>query len=233
MSSVDCGVGLCRVDPAWHQQHNNPTPQRSSTPVVSSLPSSPPKPSSLQGGDVGTPTLQFSFFCLHTNTHTDQDNSSLTTRANHSLTPSFSVYFHNQRKRPPASVLHPTSHAYQLYQPANGRTDWTAGDRNKRSPFGPTRFINSERSNQQHTHQERTHQDRRPDARLPGQVASWTGHTTARRASCSSTQHQSQPPQLHRRPTKHIASGSSLFTADQRLRHYMATQLYSAVNITQ
>ena len=52
---------------------------------------------------VGTPTLQFSFFHLHTNPHTDQDNSSLTTTANHSHTASSSVYFHEQRKRPLAS----------------------------------------------------------------------------------------------------------------------------------
>ena len=41
-----------------------------------------------------------------------------------------------------------------------------------------------------------TNQDRRY-ARLPGHVAPWTGHTTSRRAYCSRTQHQSQPPQLH------------------------------------
>ena len=68
-------------------------------------------------------------------------NGSLTTTANHTLTSSFSIYFHEQRKRQPASALKPTSHAYQLCQPANGRVYWTAGDRNKRSPFGPTRFI--------------------------------------------------------------------------------------------
>ena len=96
-------------------------------------------------------------------THTDLVIGSLTTTANHSFTPSFSVYFHEQRKWPPASILHPTSHAYQLCQPANGRADWTAGDQNKRSPFRPKRFIHSERSNRQHTHQERTHQDRRYD----------------------------------------------------------------------
>jgi len=75
--------------------------------------------------------------------HTDLVNGSLTITAKDSLTPSFSIYFHEQRKRPPAKVLHPTSQAYQLCQPANGRADWTAGDRNKRSPFGPTRFIHS------------------------------------------------------------------------------------------
>jgi len=74
-------------------------------------------------------------------THTDLVNGSLTSTANHSLTPSFYVYFHEQRKRLPASVLQPTGHAYQLCQPANGKADWTAGDRNERSPFGPTRFI--------------------------------------------------------------------------------------------
>jgi len=94
-------------------------------------------------------------------TNTDLVNCSLTTTANHSLTPSFSVYFHKQRKRPTARVLHPTSHTYQLCQPANGRADWSAGDRNKRSPFGPMRFIHSLGTD--NTHQERTHQDRRPD----------------------------------------------------------------------
>jgi len=90
---------------------------------------------------VGTPTLQLSFLCLHTNLHTDQVKCSLTTTANHSLTPAFSVYFHEQRKRPPASGLPSESHSYQLCQPANGRAGWTAGDRNKRSPFWPTGFI--------------------------------------------------------------------------------------------
>jgi len=33
-------------------------------------------------------------------THTDPVYSSLTTTANHSLTPSFSVYYHEQRKQP-------------------------------------------------------------------------------------------------------------------------------------
>ena len=84
-------------------------------------------------------------------THTNLVNCSLTAKANHSLTPSFSVCFHKQSKQPPASVLHPTSHTYQLCQPTNGRAGWTACDRNKRSPFGPTRFSHSERSNQQHT----------------------------------------------------------------------------------
>ena len=86
-------------------------------------------------------TAQLSILSPYNNQHSDLVNSSLTTTANHSLTPSFSIYFHKRRKRPPASVLHPTSHAYQLCQPANGRADWTAGDRNKRSQFGPTRFI--------------------------------------------------------------------------------------------
>ena len=45
-------------------------------------------------------TSQLSFLCPHTNQHTDLVNSSLTTTAHHSLTPSFSVYFHEQRKRP-------------------------------------------------------------------------------------------------------------------------------------
>ena len=57
-------------------------------------------------------------------------------------------------------------------------------------------FIHSEVCNRQHTHQERSLQDRRYDARLPDHVASQTGETPARRASCSSTQHQSLPSQF-------------------------------------
>ena len=71
--------GRHHMDPAQHRQHNRPTPQCSSTLVVSSLSSSSPKPSSPQGVDVGTPTChrsfpysvlcftsQLSFLCLHT-----------------------------------------------------------------------------------------------------------------------------------------------------------------------
>ena len=45
----------------------------------------------------------------------------------------------------------------------------------------------------------RTHQDRRYNARLPGHVASWTGHTTSNPGHpAAAYQHQSQPSQLHR-----------------------------------
>ena len=40
----------CRTDPARHRQHNSPTPQNPSIPVVSLLPISSPKPSSPRGG---------------------------------------------------------------------------------------------------------------------------------------------------------------------------------------
>ena len=46
-----------------------------------------------------TPTLQLSFLCPYTKQCTDLVNSSVTTTANHSLTPS-SVYFHKHRKWP-------------------------------------------------------------------------------------------------------------------------------------
>ena len=49
---------------------------------------------------VEAPILQLSFLCRYTNQHTDLVNSSLNTTANHSLTPSFTVSFHKQRKRP-------------------------------------------------------------------------------------------------------------------------------------
>ena len=47
---------------------------------------------------------------------------------------------------PQHAGLHSTSHVYQLCQLANGRAGWTAGDRNKKRPFCPTRFIHLERS---------------------------------------------------------------------------------------
>jgi len=40
----------------------------------------------------------------------------------------------NKGNGPWQTELHPTSHAYQLCQPANGRADWTAGDLYNRSP---------------------------------------------------------------------------------------------------
>ena len=40
----------------------------------------------------------------------------------------------NKGNGPWQAELHPTSHGYQLCQPANGRADWTAGDLYKRSP---------------------------------------------------------------------------------------------------
>jgi len=40
----------------------------------------------------------------------------------------------NKENGPREAELHPTSHAYQLCQPASGRADWTAGNLHKRSP---------------------------------------------------------------------------------------------------
>jgi len=41
----------------------------------------------------------------------------------------------SQGNGPQQAVLHLTSHAYQLCQPANGRAGWTASDWKKKSPF--------------------------------------------------------------------------------------------------
>ena len=45
-------------------------------------------------------TSQLSFLCPYTNQHTDPANSILTTTGNHSLTPSFSVYFQTKETTP-------------------------------------------------------------------------------------------------------------------------------------
>ena len=60
-----------RTDPARHRQHNSPTPQSSSLPVVSL-----PFPYS-----VLRLTSQLSFLCLHTSPRTDSDNSRLAVTA--------------------------------------------------------------------------------------------------------------------------------------------------------
>ena len=91
-------------------------------------------------------------------THTGLVNGSLSTTANHSH--SLLYLLPRRNKTAPASVL--PSHAYQLCQPAYARADWTAGERNKRIPFGPTRFIHSEMSNRQHTSRQKI---RRPTTR--------------------------------------------------------------------
>jgi len=68
---------------------------------------------------VETPKLQISFLCPYTKHQTDLGNSSLTATANHSLTPSFPVYFHKQIKRPLISrttVWKPSPSALQTSQ---------------------------------------------------------------------------------------------------------------------
>jgi hypothetical protein len=49
-------LARCCTGSARHRQSTRSASQRSSIPVISSLPRSSPKPSSLQGGDLGIPT---------------------------------------------------------------------------------------------------------------------------------------------------------------------------------
>jgi hypothetical protein len=178
---------------------------------------------------VETPTLQLSFLCPYTNQVTDLVNSSVTTTANHSLTPSFSVYFHKQRKRP-------LTHRTTFWKPcpsALPTSQWqgrlTSSDLHKRSHLTSEReFIQKGVTN--NTHQERTHQYKRPDC--PATQPSGPGTPPLIRASCSSTS-RSLNSTADLQPTNRVASGSSSLAADRRPRHYMATQLFSAVNITQ
>ena len=93
-------------------------------------------------------TSQLSFLCPYTNQHTDPAKSILTTTGNHSPTTSFSVYLLGVVPIPRGCLpweaeLHPTSHAYQLYQPASGRADWTAGNLYKRRPSNQREAVRS------------------------------------------------------------------------------------------
>ena len=101
---------------------------------------------------------------------------------------------------PQQAGLHPTSHAYQLCQPANGRAGWTAGDRNKKRPFWPMSFIYSEGSIWQQ-HIKKGHL--KTEHTTPNCLATKPhGPDTPPliQTSCSSTQHQSQPLQFRRGP---------------------------------
>jgi len=70
-------------------------------------------------------TSQLSFLCLYTNQHTDPANSILTTTGNHSLTPSFSVYFQTKKTAPGkqnyTQQAMPTSSANQLMAQQTGQ----------------------------------------------------------------------------------------------------------------
>ena len=70
-------------------------------------------------------TSQLSFLCPYTNQHTDQANSILTTTGNHSLTPSFSVYFQTKETAPGkwnyTQQAMPTSSANQLMAEQTGQ----------------------------------------------------------------------------------------------------------------
>ena len=94
--------------------------------------------------------------------HSDLVNSSLTTTANHSLTPSFSVYFHKQRKQP----LKSRTTFWKPCPSALPTSQWlsrlTSSDVYKRSHLTSEReFI--QKGVTDNTHQERTHKYRRPD----------------------------------------------------------------------
>jgi hypothetical protein len=112
--------------------------------------------------DVETPTLQLSFLCPYTKQQTDLVNSSLTTTANHSFTPSYSVYFHKQRKWPLTSGTTFWKPRPSALPTSQWQSRLTSSDLYKRS------HLTSEREFFQkgvtvNTHQERTHKYRRPD----------------------------------------------------------------------
>jgi len=140
----------------------------------------------------------------------------------------------NKGNGPWQAELHPTSHAYQLCQTANGRADWTAGDLYKRSPSNQREAVHLERSNcQQHTERE-AWQDRRHDC--PATMPCGPGTPPLIRGI------QQQPIRTSRsrlnstadlRPINRVTSGSSSPAAYRRPRHDMATQPYIAVNTTQ
>jgi hypothetical protein len=164
------------------------------------------------------------FFPLSAHQSTYQDNSSLTTTANHSLTPSFSVYFHEQRK----GTLRSGITFWKPRPSALSTSQWQS--RLNSSYLYKKKHLTCEMQFIQegvtdNAHQERTHQCRRPDRRP---TALPRNHVD--RASCSSTSRRLINTTADLRPTDRVASGSSSLAADRRSRHYMATQLYFAVN---
>jgi len=107
-------------------------------------------------------TSQLSVLCPHTNQHSDLVNSPLTATGNHSLTPSFSVYFHKQRKRPLTSGKTFRKPRPSALPTSQWQSRLTSSDLYKRSHLTSKRdFIQTGVTD--NTHQERTHQYRRPD----------------------------------------------------------------------
>ena len=185
-------------------------------------------------------TLQLSFLCLHTNPHTDPGNSNLTTTARHSLTPSILMYL----CQPYSPFQGPSERDYIQWATSTSSANqpgWTASDQNKKRPFWPTKFIHSERSSCQQCIKKRhiKMEDKTPDclATKPRGL----GTPPLIRTSCQ--QHPTQPCDSTSRsllnsiadfrPVNHAASGTSSLGADRRPCHYTATQLYTAVIITQ
>ena len=115
---------------------------------------------------VGAPTMQFSFLCPYTNQHSDLANSSLTTTANHSLIPSFSVYFHKQRKWPLTNGTTFWKPRPSALPTSQWQSRLTNSDLYKRSHLtGEKRFIWKGVTVQNTMRRKlcKTHQDRRPD----------------------------------------------------------------------
>jgi len=155
-------------------------------------------------------TSQFSFLCPDTNQHSDLVNSSLTTTANHSFTPSFSVYFHKQRKRPLTSGTTFWKPRPSALPTSQWKNRLTSSDLYKRSYY-------SERSNcPQHIEKEVLQDTSRQETRLPGHDASWTGHTTAH----PGIQQAADGQQLHRPLAAEVYRGP----------HLTSTAVHSAVH---
>ena len=121
-------------------------------------------------------TSQLPFLCPYTNQRTDLVNSSLTHTANHSLTPPLLCLLLRTKKTAPdkRNYLLEATPISPANQPMAEQAD-------QQWPVQKWPRFQPEDSQGLHpeVHQERTHQDRRYDARLPGHVASWTGHPAA------------------------------------------------------
>ena len=183
-------------------------------------------------------TSQLSFLCLHTNPHTDSDNSNLTTTARHSLASSIPTYlcqpygpFQGPSKQDYVQRAMPTSSGNQPMAEQAGQraTGIKRGHSDQQNSF-IRKGVSVNSTSRKDTSRQKT---RRPTAR-PRRLVDRAHHRSSRHPPAAlSTSRSLLNSTADLRPVNRVASGTSSLAADQRPSHYMATQFNTAVIITQ
>jgi len=134
-------------------------------------------------------TSQLSFLCLHTNPHNDPDNSNFTTTARHSLAPSIPTHL----RKPYGPFQGPSKRDYIRATPTSSDNQPMTEQTGQQATG-----IKRGHSDQQNSFIRKGHiktEDTTPEC--PAMKPRGPGTPPLIQTFCSSTQHQSQPPQFH------------------------------------